>query len=334
MNYTNYIKIDTDKIKYNLKYLKNNYSYDNYIMDVSNNAFNHGMNIINYLENEINYLYTNNINDIFLIRKYNKDIKVILNYTYDQDNILDIINNNITIIINSPKELELLTKLDLYAPLNIILNINFKGLSLYNDKFIIKDSLDIISNHKKLNLVGIISQVEESNYNDFLYITTDLFNLNLELYILNNENDKNKIKNSNAIKLDNSIYGVHQTKNKLFSKNPKIYKESLNLYSKIIKITTGKKDKNQGLIPFGYLHGMTSLISKVCIKNNLYKILDVKDEYTIIEIDNSININDEVEILGTNNPLDNYFSNETIIYFNTFNLNLPIIYVNEKNEQN
>ena len=50
MNYTNYIKIDTDKIKYNLKILKNNYSYDNYIMDVSNNAFNHGMNIINYLE--------------------------------------------------------------------------------------------------------------------------------------------------------------------------------------------------------------------------------------------------------------------------------------------
>ncbi len=333
MNYVNYLEVNINNIKANLNYLKKEYKYKYYIFDVSNNAFNHGMYLINYID--IDYLYTNNLNDIYLIRKYNKDIPIILNTEIEKDNILDIINNNCIFLVDTKEKVEMFTNTVLYDNLNIILGIDTKGITGFNNKFIIRDIEALIKENNKLHIIGLkSSNITEKDYNDFQYITNNLLALDLKLYIFNDEQDKQKIKNSNALKLDYSIYGINN-KPKLFKKEPKQLKQVLNLYSKITNImkeTKGKKTKYFGIIPFGYLNGMLNNINKVFIKNKLYNILEIKESYSIIEIDENIKINDLVEIIGSNNPLENYISTNTLIHLSIFN-NLPKIYEDKLNEK-
>ena len=77
MNKINYIKINTKNLLDNIYYIKNNYSYDYYILDVSNEAFFHGMYLIKYLKDQIDFLYVHDFTDLLLIRKYEQDFPVI-----------------------------------------------------------------------------------------------------------------------------------------------------------------------------------------------------------------------------------------------------------------
>ena len=70
MNYVNTIKINTNNLLSNIDTIKENYAYSYIILDVSNNAFNHGMYIIHYLKDKIDYLYVHDLSDLLLIRKY------------------------------------------------------------------------------------------------------------------------------------------------------------------------------------------------------------------------------------------------------------------------
>ncbi len=83
MDNINYINISRNVLDDNIKSLKNKFKYDYYILDVSNNAFGHGMFIMKNLE--IDYLYTNSLKDVYNIRKYDKDIPVILNDKVNED---------------------------------------------------------------------------------------------------------------------------------------------------------------------------------------------------------------------------------------------------------
>lgn len=329
MNNKNYVKIDIDNLKDNITFLKNKYKYDYYIMDVSNNAFNHGMYIINYLEQMVDYLYVNNLNDIDLIRKFNKDISIIFDGAWEKDNILDFINKDVTLIINDLKELEEINNYDLYDKFNIILNIDLKGMMGFSTKTEIKNAVDRIANKVKLNLVGIKSHIEGKDYAQFLYLINPLRKFEIKISILNNENDKNKINNSNAILFDKSIYGINDNSQKLFASKEKNLKQVFNFYSKIYNIKKeikGKKEKFYAIIPYGYLNGMNDKITKVWINNRLYNVLEVNERYTVIIVDNIVNIGDEVLVTGYDNPLENYINLNTLLYFNIFNSNLPILY--------
>lgn len=328
MNYNNYIRINTDNLKYNINYCLHNYNYKYFIFDVSNNAYNHGMYLINFLDKNINYLYVNNFNDVKLIRKYNTNIPIIMESNWSIDNILDFINNDVIIIINSLEELKIIKNENLYAPLNIILNIDVNGLLGFSTKDEIKDAIEIIKDIDKLNLLGIKTKVSEKDYNEFMNIINPLLRLDLKLFILNNEDDKNKIKHSNAIILNKSIYGINENKYKLFSKFDNSFKQIFELNSKIIKIkkeVKGKKVKYIGIMPFGYLNGITKNINKVWINNNLYNILEIKDNYSLILVDEKINVSDLVFITSYQNPLENYIEN-SLLYFNILNNNFPILY--------
>ena len=98
MNYTNYININIKNIQDNILYIRNNFNYKYYILDVSNKAFYHGMYIINEISN-IDFLYVNNFDDLLLVRKYNKNIPTIYNGEINQNNIYDLILNNAIIVI-------------------------------------------------------------------------------------------------------------------------------------------------------------------------------------------------------------------------------------------
>ncbi len=324
MNYTNYIKIDTDNLKANLNYLENNYNYKYFILDVSNNAYSHGMYLIKYLPSNI-YLYINNFNDLLLARKYNKEVPIIYAGEITLNNIYDLIINNAILLIKSNF---ILKKAQIDEKIDIILNIDTLGFNGISSKQEINEVLEIINTNEKINLLGIMSDINSDNYLDFCELTINL--PSIPLYILNNEKEKCKIKQSNAIKLDKSIYGINSiNKKKIFKKEEKgPLKQVFTLYTHITKINTEitkKKEKITGSIPLGSLNGLNDLITYVQIHNTLYKIIDIYEEYSLIEIDKNVNLDDPVIITGPSNPLENYFAKNTLNYFNLFS-NLPIIY--------
>ncbi|MCM1052422.1 MAG: alanine racemase [Ruminococcus sp.] len=325
----NHIKINTSILKNNISYFKEEYKYQYYILDVSNNAFKHGMYLINYLT-DFDYLYVNNLKDTNLIRNFNKEIPVIFNGYFTNDNILDLINNNIILAINSLEELKMLNNYNLYANLQVILKIDIYGYKGFNEKYEINDALNLINNTKNLELIGIISSnITENDYEDFLYTINELLRLNLKLYILNSEYDKKKIKNSNSIILNNSIYGIN-SKKKLFQKDNKNFKQIFGLYTTIEKIkkeTKGKKENFYGIIPLGNLNGLNK-ITKVYINNKFYNINKTYHDYAIITVDKDIKVNDAVTITDDTNPLENYLDENTISYINILSNNIPITYEN------
>lgn len=324
----NNIRINTKNLQENINYLKKEYPFTNYILDVSNNAFNHGMYIINYLTEYLNYLYVNSFNDVYLIRKFNKNIPIILNTYITKEHIYDVINQNVILIISNLEELKIVMNTDLYAELKIILQIDINEFRGFKNYLQIHDALTIIEATKRLELVGIISfSITEKNYPEFLDTIKDLLNLNLELYLFNNEIEKKRIKNSNAILLDTSIYGLNNKKKK-FGKEKNNLKQVFSLETTIINIKkeiNGKKVKYLGIIPLGSNNGIAK-VTKVIINNELFSITEVNKDYSLILINEEIKVLDIVTITSDKNSLENYFSDNFLTYIGTFGSNLPIIY--------
>lgn len=327
MEYTNYIKINIENLKKNIDYLKKNYVYKNYILDVSSNAFNHGMYLINHISNLINYLYCSSFNDIILIRKYNQEIPIIYNGIITSDNIYDLIINNVILIIKNTTTIDEILSLNIKDNIEIILNIDISNHNGFNSQKEINQIKDKINN-SKISLIGLkANNINPKNLDEYSIITNSL--KDLKLIILNDELNKNKINNSNSIKLDYSVYGFNCGKKSLFKKEPIKLKQIFSLNTKIINIkkdNQNKKLKYIATIPFGKLQGLTDNLKKVYIKNQLYNIIAINEDYSLIEIDENININENVEIISDNNPLEDYYYQNPLLYLSIFNNNLPILY--------
>lgn len=309
----------------NIQYIKTNYNYSYYIMDVSNNAFCHGMYLIQYLDKQVDYLYVNHFSDLQLIRKYNPNIAVIYNGEVTQDNVFDLIMNNAILVIHDITILKMIHQLQIKDHLDFIFYIDPTGYYGISSKEDILDYLEL--DNKYLNLIGIMAHLEEKTYGDFKYIIRPI--RDVSLMILNSEEDKRKIEGSNAILLDSSIYGIHLAKKKLFQKSETCFKQIFTLYSHIEhvkKVSNNKKVQYIGVIPFGYHHGMNDAIKNVFIQNKLYRVDKIMNEYTYILGDETLKKDMEVEITSMNNPLENYFSMQTLNYFSLFNSNISIIF--------
>ena len=318
----NNININLDNLNSNIKYLRTNYNYKYFIMDISNNAFNHGMFLINNITN-IDFLYTSIFNDILLVRKYNKDLPLIYSGYLTEDIIYDLIINNTIIIIKNIKDLQ---NLNIKDNLEIILNIDIKNYLGLNSKTQILDIIDILNSNKHIHLKGIISNITLEEYDELKYLISPL--KDLDIICLNNEENKDKIKISNTIKLDYSIYGLNKYKKSIFKKEDQPLKQIFTLKTKIINIiceTKKKKEIIYGIIPLGFYNGLLENITKVLINNTFYNIFKINQEYSLIIIDETINLNDEVIITNNINPLENYLNGNILNYFNLFT-NIPITY--------
>ncbi len=303
-----YAKINSDKLNDNIKKIKELYKYEHYILDVSNNAFSHGMFLINYLNQEIDTLYTCNFQDVLLIRKYNKDIKIIYSGVINEDNIYDLILNSAILVIKRKKTIDWILKLKIKDKFEIIFNIDTEQYNGIHDKHTLDDIIEELKCDVHIHIAGIIARVKEKDYLDFKYITTPL-DEKLEYIILNDEHDKNKIKTSNAIKLDTSVYGVDTSKKRFFIKNYFPYQPILEVFAKpekIVKKINRNKEYYTIVIPFGKNHGMISTIKYVYINNKRYKIKEISNEYTIISGDASIKKEDLIEIIGSHSSLKSF----------------------------
>ncbi len=90
-------------------------------------------------------------------------------------------------------------------------------------------------------------------------------------------------------------------------------KPAFSLYSKVISIREVKKDEIVGYdakykaledmlvatIPIGYADGVTKEFGNVSINKKKYKILNDCMDMIMVEVDNTVKINDEVEIFGS-----------------------------------
>lgn len=322
----NIANVNIDNLKFNISDFKENFSFKNYILNVSNNAFGHGIKLIKYLNDEFQYVYTNNFQDVLNIKKYNHKIKIIYSGSITEDNIYDLVLNDVIMVIKSKDTMDYILSLKIKDKFEIIFSIDKYDFNGFSSKHELNDILEDIKKDIHINILGVMAKFNEKDYLDFKYITEPL--KNLELVILNNENDKNKIKGSNAILLDKSIYGIDTSKRKLFDKNISSLKPILevNSYvSKIVKSINKKKEVWYAVVPLGLVDGINTNISKVFINDKFYSIKEINDEYIVVIVDNSINVNDIVEIFGPNNRLD-YFIKDNI--FNTINHITSIISIN------
>ena len=325
MEKINYIKINTKNLIDNIHFIKRNYAYDYYIFNVSNYAFHHGLYLIQYLSCDNHYLYVNHLSDLLLIRKYNQEIPVIYNGPIDEDMVYDLVINNAILVVHDLDTLKMIRQLNIKDTLSFLFYIDPTGYFGIRDK---QDILEYLEwDQKYFQLLGIMAQIDEKDFENFKYITRPL--KNLSIMILNYEEDKRKIQGSNAILLDSSFYGINQIKKKLFQKTDTPLKQCFTLYSKVIsikEIVHNKKTKYIATIPFGYHHGMDAAIKNVFISNKLYPIAQIRDEFSLIEVDQEIKKDMKVEITSDKNPLENYYSYHPLNYFCLFSSHLPIVF--------
>ena len=96
-----YVEINLDNIKHNVSEIKKKYSnYDYYIGVVKGDAYGHGEYVSRILEESgINYLAVSSLREAHNVRKYNKDMPILLLEPIHISELKDAINNNLTLVM-------------------------------------------------------------------------------------------------------------------------------------------------------------------------------------------------------------------------------------------
>lgn len=167
-----YVEINEDILEKNTNEIISKYNeYKYYFGVVKNNAYHHGIKVVNSLiRGGVNYLAVSSLEEAIDIRKYNTEIPVLVLEPIDLDFIDDVINNKVTLTVDSLEYLKLLDKLNIPYKLNIHLKIdsgmNRLGFKKRKD---INEAVNIIRENKKLYLEGIYSHFATSGIQDIHY---------------------------------------------------------------------------------------------------------------------------------------------------------------------
>lgn len=318
----NYIDINIKNLQDNINYIRDNLAYKYFILDVSNNGFYHGMYVINELAN-IDYLYVNNFKDLLKVRSYNKKIPTIYSGDIEEDNIYDLIMNNAILLI---KDTSILKYQDIRDDVEVIMALDSNGYIGIKEKDDIEKVISFIKNNSHIHLLGFKLDENEETYKDII------LKYKAKLTIIDDFNNQNKDGIINAIKIDNEAYGINKVKKDFFKKDNNSYKQVFILKAKIKKIETikiKKKDIKVAIIGLGYLNGMHENITKVVINKQIYDVFRVKEEYSLIKIDEHINNSDIVTITSSDNPLNIYLDENILQYLSSLQNKFPILYNEE-----
>lgn len=167
-----YVEIDEDILKKNTEEIVTKYSgYKYFFGVVKNNAYHHGIKIVNSLiQGGVNYLAVSSLEEAIDIRKYNTEIPILVLEPIDLDFIDDVINNNVTITVDSLEYLAVLNKMSIPYKLNIHLKID-SGMNRlgFKKRKEVNAAVQMIKENKKLFLEGIYSHFATSGINDVYY---------------------------------------------------------------------------------------------------------------------------------------------------------------------
>jgi len=167
-----YVKIDNDVLTDNVKKIIDKYNtYKYYIGVVKANAYGHGEYIVNDLiKGGVNYLAVASLEEALNVRKYNKDIPVLVLEPISLDYLPDIEKNNITITVESLDYVSSLVKKKLLSKLKVHLKLdtgmNRLGLK---EKDEVTNSVKLLKENSLIDLEGIYTHIATSGMSDIYY---------------------------------------------------------------------------------------------------------------------------------------------------------------------
>ena len=187
MMYRNtYAYIDDKILTNNIKEILRKYStYKYYIGVVKANAYGHGSYIVNDLiKGGVNYLAVSSLEEAIEIRKYNKEIPVLCLEPINIEYLDVILDNKITITVESTDYVRELVNKKITSKLLVHLKLD-TGMSRlgYKDKEELIKSIKLLRENKNIFIEGIYTHLATSGINDkyydkqidkFMYLTEDI----------------------------------------------------------------------------------------------------------------------------------------------------------------
>ena len=142
--------VDLNNIGHNAKVITNTFKdYKYYMAVLKSNAYGHGMKIVNkIIENGFNYIAVFSIDEALELRKYNKDIPVLLLCPISIEDLVIAKENNLTITVHNIDYLKELLKQDYKLKIHLKLDTGLNRLGF-------KD---------KAEVVYAVNAIKESNY--------------------------------------------------------------------------------------------------------------------------------------------------------------------------
>ena len=329
MYQNNYVEINLDNINKNVNTLikrYNNYQY--YFGVVKADAYGHGMIKVasEIIKQGINYLIVSSLDEALELRKKLKYVSILCETSIPLKDINLAIKNNITIVITDYSYYLELMKIKLKNELKIHIEIN-TGVNCYgiNNKKELEEIVNNLLDHKKIFLEGIFTNLTDTNtidssffdeqLNKLVVLTKDVKLEDIPIVCIYDDSallSHPKLKMANGVRIGISMFGINPIKYKKVDIN---LLPTFSLFSKIIEKKSVKAHENigyynnfktktnmqLGIVPIGYKDGFSPFNTgrNVSINNSRYKIIDsVYLDFIIIYIDDSININDKVALIG------------------------------------
>lgn len=166
-----YAIIDGNKIKENVKEIKKHYpDYKYYIGVVKNNAYHHGIKCVtSMILGGVNYFAVSSLEEAISLRNYT-DFPILILEPIALDLVLDAINLNLTITVDSLDYAKKLVDVDLFAKLKVHLAVD-SGMNRLGikDAGELKEAYTLLLENDKINLEGLYTHFATSGIMDPYY---------------------------------------------------------------------------------------------------------------------------------------------------------------------
>lgn len=167
-----YIKVDGNILENNIKNIISKFSdYKYYIAVVKNNAYHHGIYAAQYMINAgVNYLAVSSLEEAISLRKYFREIPILVLEPINCEYIFDAINNNITLTVSSIEDANKLSSSKLSDQLKVHMKID-SGMNRigFKDSKSFYKAYNLLHEEKKILIEGIYTHLATSGVNDLFY---------------------------------------------------------------------------------------------------------------------------------------------------------------------
>lgn len=167
-----FVKIENFKLRDNVKEILKKYNgYKYYIGVVKGNAYGHGDYVVNDLiKGGVNYLAVSSLEEGISIRKYNKDIPILVLEPISLEYLSVVIENKITLTVSSLDYVKELCSKKISSKVNVHIKLDTGMNRLgFKDSDEVSLAVSMISDSSNVTLEGIYTHIGTSGLNDSYY---------------------------------------------------------------------------------------------------------------------------------------------------------------------
>lgn len=339
-----YALINLEYLKNNIIDIRNNFPYQYYLGVIKAKAYGHGWDVIPTMEKAgINYFCVATLEEAIEARKYTKIPILCFGYINTKDINL-VIKNHITLSIISYNYYQELKEINPKIKIHLKINSGMNRFGIKDKEeleMIINDhtNMEIEGIYTHLATSGVNDYYYDKQIKNFEEITSAIDLSKIKIVHLFNSlavARHAKLKYANGVRLGLMMYGFTyrineskftKIKKKIFPKkisptmltNNLHLEKVLSLYSEVIQINHVKKGEFVGyrasfiaqndtiiaIIPIGHADGITKVYKEVMINQKKYPIISICMDYIMVEIDNSVKVHDQVDILNNQLTISN-----------------------------